>query len=765
MPAPQRTRSGDARVRGPDDREPSRPPVRDTHVQQLLALQRTAGNHAVTVALSTRRSRTLARALVDFGVQAHLGDRQGANGSGPTPVVAALDIGGRPHGLFGAKHRSHTTAWVVFCDVVRTAVLYQPLPDAIQRLQALIDEALTLPGAAPERLEAMKQDVQVTGANARTGFAIYDKARRDAAAAKALGASALAPGGAGVAVAAIQELAAAYLQLRNATPLSVTHDVTVAQGHGEGGAHGGLRAAEREGDDERSAAAEDRAATEVTEELAEAERAPAAATDAHVRSLLWKLLDLKAVGFLVRTEPSGQQPRTHSPVPGNVPGESAARRLADTVAQHLLTIRRAFPALYQRADMHGEASLRDRLGPDADAVVDSRGATVLTAIRERLGLPFVAMAPGAAAGVHGVAAPQRGAVQITVEDRNGQAHVKTVRIGSRPTGILGNEEGAHLTAFGLVAEALKRVIEGCPLASVPDRMDTQLQLARDLPAARRRDALKGQAATRYDAADRAATDALARARSTPPTDVAYVAVLQELLSAFLRYRNTLPLAATIEGGVPGGKAEGVALATLRAAEERYRAAEQAAAGGQAPMDIDPDPAVLDAMWALVDSGAIGAIMTSTSKIRAPGIRRPAPDDETFERIGDIVGTHVRTVKNAFPKCAAKHQVAGQDSIVRFLTGKLPRLGTTDAALARQDEALVLGKADARRVAKYIATGTLPAPVAEDTRARRRSTRVSKRTRTRPDELGETDWVELEEEEETEAEQIVRPKVPVTKKRK
>jgi hypothetical protein len=730
----------------------------------VLRAQRGAGNHAVAIALgggpTADNRRTLARALVDFGVQAHLGSRPGTEGTAPTPVVASLDIGGRPHGLFGSKHRSHTTAWVVFCDVVRTAVLYQTLPDAIRRLQALIDEAEKLPGAGEKRLEAMKEDQQVTGTKPQTGREIYDKAKQEADTAKTSGTAALQPENAGVAVAAIQDLAAAYLQLRNATPLSVTHDVTVAQGHGEGGARGGVRAAEREDADERRAAAADKAGAEIVDALDEVASGRATVADTHVRELLWKLLDAKAVEFLATTEPSMDSPRTHSPVPGNVPGEFPGRRLADAVAQHLLTIRRAYPALYQRADMDSEASLRGWLGKHADALVEEGGATVLADIRQRLGLSFEEMRPGDATGVQGIAPAVRGAVQIIV-DASGTPTVKTLRIGSRPTGILGNDEGAHLTAFGLVLQALKRVIEGCPLAQVPDRVDAQLTLARDLPTAKRHAELSGEATTRYTAADKAVTDMLAAAKSAAPTDIAYVAVLQELLAAFLRFRNTLPLAATAEGGVPGGKAEGRALGILRAAEAQYEAAAKALAEGREVMEIEPDPAVLDAMWALIDSAAVGAIARSDSKILAPGIRRPATaaeaEDEPFMRIGDLVGTHVRTVKSAFPKSADKLGLAKEDSVVGFLNGKLPRAGTTEAAEARQDEAIVLGDDEARRVAEYVETGVLPPPptIDEESKPRTRPARNPKRTQLGGDVIPEQEWRQLEEAEEAEAAEIER----------
>ena len=692
-----------------------------------------------------------AGALVQFGVQAHLGEAE--------PVVASIDIGGRPHGLFGSRHGSHTTAWVVMCDAVRTAVLNQPVPKAIERLEQLLAEASELPGADPWRVLAMTDNIQVGGENERTGAKIYADAQNEANA--ALGLARAARDKPGLAVAALQELAAAYLKLRNATPLSVALDVDVARGHGEGA----VRAELRQGAEEEAAAvkaedAKEKEQADVREELEQVARGDVKGSKERVRTLLWKLLDGNAVLFLARTEPPGI--RVRSPVPGNIASEKPGRRVADTVAQHLLTIRRAYPDLFATAGMvESDDALPAWLKPLAKEPVDDAGTTVLAAVHERLDRPFEVMKPALA--LHETAPAPRGAVQITVADDGSRAYVKALRFGSRPTGILGNEEGAHLTAFGLVAEGLRRVIEGCPLDQVPVTVLKLLELARTLPTAQRVPELVAPSSWYYAAAFAAAAAALKRTKDMDAGDVAYVAALQELLGAYLRYRNTLPLAATIEGGVPGGKAEGSALGVLRGAEEAYRQA--ASAEG---MDIAADPSVLDAMWALLDSGALRAVAWSEAKLRAPGIRRVGTTeadvlvsrDESARRIGDVVGTHVQTVQQAFPLCAEAHKLAGERSILGFLTGNLPRAGGSDAALARQDDALALEDGEAARVAKYIETGKLPAIEIrrEEPLERKTSARKRKRPRQREDEYAEAGFVELEEAEEQEAAERKRPRL-------
>ena len=675
-----------------------------------------------------------------FGVQAHL-----ARGPGGRPVVESIDIGGRPHGLFGSKHGSHITAWVVFCDVVRTAVVNQPIPAAILRLIQLIGEAPELPGASSDRLAAMEDDVQVTGKSARTGRDIYDEALEAAAAAQAFATQVWADPG--LALPALQELAAAYLTLRNATPLSVTHDVAVAQGHGEGGARGDLQAAEQANNEREQA----------RQELEAAELGQDTIADTKVRELLWKLLDARAVNFLVRTEPAIETPRANSPVPGNVPGETRARRLAETVAQHLLTIRRAYPALYRRADMDGEDSLRSLLGDEADVLVgEYDGVSVGAAIQEKLGRPFEPMGSAASR----VAPGRHGVVQIVVgSDDRGRPCVATLRIGSRPTGILGAEEGAHLSAFGLVVEGLVRVMRNCPLDEVADRIRDQLDQASRLPTAKRNDALVGDSASLYKEARDDATAALENAEKVQPTDEDFVSVLQELLVAYLLYRNTLPLTATAEGGVPGGKAEAPALATLRRAESAYRRGDVTDSEDQEACQAAPG-----AMWALLDSSALSAVAWSASKTRAPGIRRDdeerdkakrrrTMDDEHDKRIGDVVGTHVSTAENAFPECAREHDFAGKESILHYLV----------------HGPLNLRRVNARRVAEYVETGELPPARADrmdvepSQQQPKRSGRASEK-RKREDEYDEADFEHLERQEEEEAGQIERPPRPAKRRR-
>ncbi|MDX6679782.1 MAG: hypothetical protein QOE31_3834 [Solirubrobacteraceae bacterium] len=642
-----------------------------------------------------------------------------------------MDVGGRPPGLFGAKHRSHTTAWIVFTDVVRNAVLNQPLPDAIHRMHHLMDEARALPGAHPKRLDALRSAVQVRPADAPdvTGRQIYDEAHDNAA--KVVQNSRLAlqsPIGSGLLVAVLQDLIGAYLRLRNATPLSVTHNVDIATGAGEGSARGALagdEAAEEPPADRREG---------VALELAAVERGEAVPPDpGQARARLWALLDFDAATHLAVTQPSDQP--GYSTVPGSGAGESVAGRLASVVTQHLVTVRAAYPRVFAHAHMDEEDSLRPVLGAHAD-LEGGDGLSVIRSVQARLAGVARPLQPASRENVKTPQGAPRGTTQIRVGmGAGGEPIVGRLQLGSRPHGILGSAEGAHLTAFGLIAQELQQQIVFAPLTQVAARVGNLIAQARALPTAKRSNALQGDAQARLAAADARATATLNAAQSTPHTDPAFVANLQELILAYLWLRNSLPLAATTEVGVPAGHGEGLLLGHLRWAEHDYQAG-----AGQAD-----DAVVLDTLWGLLDAGALKGIVESVSPFAAPGIR--ARDlDEMLRRAGDVVATHLMTANAAFPLCVARTQMGSVASLRGFLQARLPRPENRDDEIyrRRQDESLTFADDEANRVVAYITTGTLPAAAPPVVRQSPYSSRTRTPTRPRPGEYDEDDFGEMEQ---------------------
>lgn len=79
--------------------------------------------------------------------------------------VTDVFFGSRPHGLFGSKHGSHTTAWGVFTAGVLNAVKGKTIAEAAAGMKGLSDVALTLPGVA--RAKYLPEPRQVAFADAK----------------------------------------------------------------------------------------------------------------------------------------------------------------------------------------------------------------------------------------------------------------------------------------------------------------------------------------------------------------------------------------------------------------------------------------------------------------------------------------------------------------------------------------------------------------------------------------------------------------------
>lgn len=62
--------------------------------------------------------------------------------------VSNVIFGSRPHGLFGSKHGSHTTAWGIFTEGVLNATKNKTIANAAAGIKALSQTALALPGVA-----------------------------------------------------------------------------------------------------------------------------------------------------------------------------------------------------------------------------------------------------------------------------------------------------------------------------------------------------------------------------------------------------------------------------------------------------------------------------------------------------------------------------------------------------------------------------------------------------------------------------------------
>lgn len=121
-----------------------------------------------------------------------------------------IRVAGRPLGVFGnEKMGSHLTAWSVYVTQVEKAVKGKRLTEGIQSLGQLCDAALRSPGMERHRALAEQVEYQVVGARVEQLEAKVGAKRVQAEAAQGL-----------YQLPALQEYAMAYLELRNALPLS-----------------------------------------------------------------------------------------------------------------------------------------------------------------------------------------------------------------------------------------------------------------------------------------------------------------------------------------------------------------------------------------------------------------------------------------------------------------------------------------------------------------------------------------------------------------
>jgi hypothetical protein len=255
-----------------------------------------------------------------------------------------------PEVKFGDSKGSHTTPWVAMVAGLKTQLGSVAIDHAVEVLDDLVTATLAMPGASDEavgNMEAKRRDLygdacdQVVGARAKALTCLDDEARR----AELLG--------------ALQEYAAAYLLLRHSLAFCAI-ETTSCLARTESGDMGALQRLEAgDGDVQEATAA------------------------------MWSLLDEGALAYHFQEDgPHVSQDHLdpddpQAPVVAVIPGlPSDHTQLEDllgpAIAQHLQTMRLAYPGAMKQIEAVGLAKLvGDYLGknrdwaPDVKLVVDS----------------------------------------------------------------------------------------------------------------------------------------------------------------------------------------------------------------------------------------------------------------------------------------------------------------------------------------------------------------------------------------------------------
>ncbi|MDA0171946.1 hypothetical protein OJ998_22790 [Solirubrobacter taibaiensis] len=601
---------GQTRIERGSDLEPVRPVAAALaptvpDVSAVLAIQRGAVNHAVSRLLGASGGR---RSLARFGVtiDTERNDFQSL-------VVAKLNIGHRPPGIFGSGEKSHTVAWETFCDGLRLEIVGYSMRTGIDRVIDLIQVALALPSMSRE---PFLRQAESTVANAVKPADLLQAAKLRALRAchvAQLVRRSEAPKGTAL-VSALQELAAAYLQLRNSVPLSA-----VKLGLPEGGADlDPIRKYETRQD-------------------------PTPPLPA-VRTALWGQLDVRAVAKL------GNR-RTH---PREAPGidasggvEELQQRIADVVRDHLTTMRSSYPRSFNDSEIAGEPSVATYV----DDVIET-GSLPREWIK-----PLVSRIRGANLPGPDGAHRRRVDVTLTDPDKRFAAQIITapdgtitdLTTGGRPRGVFGTAQGSHVTAWSALVDVVRTAIVGVK----PNQARVRLvALGQSYRTPARATSFNATAAFWIAHAVDKFDRAVALDNKTPD-----LARAQALASSVLGLLNAQPLSAVQSGG-PANSAR----------EAQHRAAALAANVGAAVLGEPARWEVIQALWGLCDVVAVENLLEELDDDAHEKDERPGtvPGEEPTTRAADAISKHVTLMTRAYPDAVRRSAFSDADSLMYLL---------------------------------------------------------------------------------------------------
>ena len=603
----------------------------------MLGLQRSAGNQAVARFLQTcRGSAPHGRVLARFALTVTTRSNNG------NVLIDKVRIGGRPPGLFGAEHKSHTVGWETFCDGLRYEVMGQSPDVALQRVEALYQLALLLPSMARRGHlgQRPKSDVLHTAASTRATTAHNDAAPMIAT-----------PNNYSEdeKIAMLQEFAAAYLQLRNTVPLAAV----VLQNPSGGAAMDAIRAHEM---GVRVVPADD------------------------LRRALWKHLDVRAVGLL---STAGVEAKKAPGIDASLMADNdvdAERKLrvANVLRDHLITMQASYPNSFTHAQLGSLNSVRAYLRTIA-ATAEGQSFPprwvnpIATAVRTGA-LPALPAHPGRAANMVIKDVGKSFAVQLATGVVNGHVVVTDIHVGGRPRGVFGTGgPGSHTTAWSVYEDRVAACMRGLRLGPARTALVALGGSVRD-PDQERVDAMDQRAQDSLQAAQQDYDDAVALAAPAPA-----LMRLQAIARAVLMLLNTGPLSAIQSGGMANPALEG-----------QHRQAVRAANVPGPNLAGNARFTLIDHLWGLLDIGTLAVLVDEDSpEAELPGA---VEDESGASRVAFVIEHHLTTLRGAYPYASTRASIDDLDALLRLLLN--PRLRPPAYEICRIAAALGHRRSDA-----------------------------------------------------------------------
>lgn len=474
-----------------------------------VALQRGAGNQAVTRALSGER--TLAR----FGVRVVTGEEN-------APKVEQIQVTGRPKlRLITGKEGSHVTAWAVFADLVRRKLIGLGIDDALRTaVELLTEQEQQLENAwqPPNRPAPVTLGLQ-QAANAR---------------------AAVPNAGDGLKASQVQEVIGAYLTLHNLRPgTAVLLGPGQAIGAGEPRHLSVLRTFEVKGGEDNL------------------ER---------VQTALFGLLDTRALGFI------GNLTQQSKFAPGV--DHTDQDRVNLSIQRGLEDLAEAYPRAYRA--IVNQTSIDHWLN---QAGLDPFGGNVPQVEGEVAAAPEGWSRTGT--GMDNEHSKSGALCQLMLgapETLNGSPLVKQVQLAGRPPTLRKSEQGHHTVSWKLEMIQLEQELVGYTLQDAAHNLkfladELRLELFRGLAWLRTEKRAKrdDEQAQYSDLVMMLAHDELLQkgdALAPDGDELKLLQSVQELVGAYMRGLNVVPLGTAEKGSPANSKGEGTAIKSLRDFERR-----------------------------------------------------------------------------------------------------------------------------------------------------------------------------------------------------